>query len=423
MSKKVFRMKVPGMNLSRSAGPGRRPALRLRSGFFQRLADLAREVGAVAQVAAAAHHRQVDAGAAALHHHGDDVDVGVARGFHALGVQHLRQRLDLVAHRCRLLELQVLGVGQHLRVQVFQHLGLAPAQEFGGVVDVAPVVLGRDQVHAGPAAAADLVQQAGTRAVVEDAVLAGAQLEHLLQQLHRFLDRPGARERTEVLVLLVQRAAVIGHARGVAARDLQVGIGLIVAEQDVVARLEGLDQVVFQDQGLGLAVRDGGLQARDLRDHHRDARARQILLEVARHAVLQVARLADVEDLVLGVEIAVHARQAGQLGDRRQHLFAGLRARLAAAASLVIVALSSSFIACQASGRARGAPSGWPSALARFCAARARLVGSARPGPASPRRRRPRRRRALRALHGCFRAGFGSRRHIRLLIDRTSLVT
>jgi hypothetical protein len=291
--------------------------------LFESLADLGREVGAVAQVAPAPHHRQVDAGAAALHHHGDDVDVGIAGGLHALRVQHPRQRLDLVAHAGRLLELEVLGVHQHLLFQVFQHLALAPAQELGRVVDVALVVFRRDQLDARAAAAADLVQQAGPRAVVEDAVLAGAQLEHLLQQLHRFLHRPGAREGTEVLVLLVQRAAVIGHARRVSAGDLQVGVRFIVAEQDVVARLERLDQVVFQDQRLGLAVRHRGLEARDLRHHHRDARARQILLEVARHAVLEVARLADVQDLVLGVEIAVHAGQAGQLGDGRQHLLAG----------------------------------------------------------------------------------------------------
>jgi hypothetical protein len=36
----------------------------------------------------------------------------------------------------------------------------------------------------------DLVQQAGPRAVGEDRVFAGAQQEYLLQDLHRFLDRP-----------------------------------------------------------------------------------------------------------------------------------------------------------------------------------------------------------------------------------------
>ena len=183
--------------------------------------------------------------------------------------------------------------------EVGHHFGLAPAQEFAGVLDVDAVVLARDRRHARRAAAADLVQQAGPRAVRVDAVLAGAQHEHLLQDLHRLLHRPGARERPEVLALLVERTAVVGHARHVLAGDLQVGIRFIVAEQDVEARLERLDQVVFEDQRFGLAVRDRGLEPRDALDHHGDARAGQVLLEVARHALLQVARLADVQHRVV----------------------------------------------------------------------------------------------------------------------------
>ena len=51
-------------------------------------------------------------------------------------------------------------------------------------------------------------------------------------------------------------------------------------------------------------------------DHVADARAAVVLLEVAGDALLQVARLADVEHLALRVEVAVDAGQAGQ----RRHL-------------------------------------------------------------------------------------------------------
>ena len=57
--------------------------------------DVAGEVGAVAQVPAAAHHRQVDAGLAALHLDRQDVHVHIpvfAADFHRLLVQHLGQR-------------------------------------------------------------------------------------------------------------------------------------------------------------------------------------------------------------------------------------------------------------------------------------------------------------------------------------------
>ena len=103
----------------------------LASGNVDRVLDVLRKVGPVAEVAAAAHHRQVDAGAAAVDL--DREDVGVLRR-HAgvvldrLLVQHARQRADLVADLGRLLELQRLGARHHLRLQrVHQLLLLALA--------------------------------------------------------------------------------------------------------------------------------------------------------------------------------------------------------------------------------------------------------------------------------------------------------
>ena len=232
-------------------------------------------------------------------------------------MQHARQRGDLVAHDGRLLELERLGIGMHLLLERGHQLGLSATQELRGIVDIDRIVFFADQVHAGSAAAIDLVQQAGARAVLEDRVLAGAQQEDLLQDLHRLLHRPCAGKRTEVLVLLVDCAAVIGHARIVAAGQLQVGIGLVVPEQNVEARLLRLDQVVLEQQGLGLAAHDGGLHARDAADHDTDARALVVLLEIARDALLQVARLAHVEHGAVLVEITIHTGQVRQA----RHLF------------------------------------------------------------------------------------------------------
>jgi hypothetical protein len=79
-----------------------------------------REVGPVAQVAAAAHHGQVHAGAATLHAHGKNVHVLIRGSFHRLLVQHARERRDLVAQLGRLLELQPIGVRHHARLQLLQ---------------------------------------------------------------------------------------------------------------------------------------------------------------------------------------------------------------------------------------------------------------------------------------------------------------
>ncbi len=181
-----------------------------------RVLDVLREVRPVAEVAAAANHRQVDAGAAAVdldrEHVGvDDPAAGVV--LDRLLVQHAGQRADPVADLGRLLELERLGALHHLGLQRVHQLLLLALQEALGVGDVLGIVLDRDVVDARARAALDLIEQARPRAVREHRVLAGAQVKHLLHQLDRVLHRPGGRKRAEVAVLLVDRAAVVGDPR------------------------------------------------------------------------------------------------------------------------------------------------------------------------------------------------------------------
>ena len=70
---------------------------------------VSRKIGLITQMPAAAHHRQVHAGVAALDGHGQDVDVaGLPHLFHRLLREHGRQCADLVTHDGGLLELQRL---------------------------------------------------------------------------------------------------------------------------------------------------------------------------------------------------------------------------------------------------------------------------------------------------------------------------
>jgi hypothetical protein len=99
---------------------------------------------------------------------------------------------------------------------------------------------------------------------------------------------------------------------GTGAGDLQVGVALVVAEQDVEARRQGLDEVVLEQQRFGLGAHDRGFQPRDARHHLPDARAAVVLVQVAGHALPEVARLAHVQQAALRVEPAVHTGQARQ---------------------------------------------------------------------------------------------------------------
>src|SRR5690606_9781471 len=99
------------------------------------------------------------------------------------------------------------------------------------------IVLWGNQAHARRRAASNLIEQAGARAMGVDAVLAGAQAKDLLQDLDGFSHRPGIRIRTEEMALALRAAPVIDDARSRMGGDVQVGIGLVVPEQDVVAGL------------------------------------------------------------------------------------------------------------------------------------------------------------------------------------------
>ena len=315
--------------------------------FAQRPVDLSGvvhvggEIGTVAQMAATPHHGQVHTGATALHLDRQHVNVFVRHVVHGLLVQHPRQGRHLVADLGSLLELEPLRVGHHAGLERVEHgLGLAPQKRLR-IANIAAVSLAVNQIHTRAAAAFDLVEQAWARAVGEHGVFAGAKPEHLLQQGHRFFHRPGAGIGPVVAVALVDRPAVVRHAgkgdgrvwpgpgRAVGfpgAGDLEVGVALVVPEQDVELGVQRLDQVVFQQQGLSLGPHHGGFHAHDAADHVANARAIQCFLEVAADPLLEVARLADVEQLALGIEITINPGQARQGRDLAQQLF-GMRRR------------------------------------------------------------------------------------------------
>ncbi|MCY1526627.1 hypothetical protein D9M68_616630 [compost metagenome] len=167
-----------------------------------------------------------------------------------------------------------------------------------------------DQADARSLAALDLVLQAGPCAVFEVAVFTLADQEGFLQQVEAFANRPRAGVRAKIAAFLLLRPTVDAQPWVIAIREKYVGIGLIVAQQDVVGRPPLLDQCLFEQQGFGFI---GGNRGFDLDDpgHQRSGLRRQTALaEVARQAFLQVFRLADIEQLGVRIEHAVNAGAA-----------------------------------------------------------------------------------------------------------------
>ncbi len=139
---------------------------------------------------------------------GDDIDVARGRALDELSRLQLRQPADLVAQACGALELQHRRGFFHLPLQALDHFAGLALQEQRRIVDVFLVVLSGDQPDARAGTALNLIEHARTGAIGENAVLAGAQLEYLLQQGHAFAYRARAREWPKIAVRLVELAAM-----------------------------------------------------------------------------------------------------------------------------------------------------------------------------------------------------------------------
>jgi hypothetical protein len=169
------------------------------------------------------------------------------------------------------------------------------------------------------------VQQAGARAVGEEAVGARSQQEHLLHGVERAVDRAGAGERAVENALALPRAAMLRDARvGVVLAQEDERKALVIAQQHVEAGAEALDQLRLQQQGFGLGV-GGNDRHRPGERHHALQAARQARdLRVVGDAALQTLRLADVQRLAGGIEHPVDARPRRQglqhVADRRDAL-------------------------------------------------------------------------------------------------------
>src|SRR5262249_10905074 len=136
---------------------------------------MAREIGAVAVVAAAAEEEHLDAGVPAGLVRGDHVGLVEAGDVDRLVRLDVGERAGAVAEARRRLGPEGLALRLHLPRQPLLHLTAASRQELARLADQRLVVRGADAADAGAGAALDLILQAGSRAAGIDAVGAGAQ--------------------------------------------------------------------------------------------------------------------------------------------------------------------------------------------------------------------------------------------------------
>ena len=217
----------------------------------------------MAPILAAADEEGLDAHRPALAGEREHVGVAEPLGVDRLAALDEGQRAQPVAEDRGELEIHRLGRLGHQPPELLLDLGRLAAEEVLRVADQLGIAGFVDAADAGRRAAADLVEQAGPRAVGEEAVGAAPQQEQFLQRVERRADRAGAGERAVILALVPPRAAMELDAREVMVLAQQdEGEAFVVAQQHVVGRPVALDQLRLEQQRLGLAVGGDDLHRR-----------------------------------------------------------------------------------------------------------------------------------------------------------------
>ena len=116
--------------------------------------------------------------------------------------------------------------------------------------------------------------------------------------------------------IFAQAAGDEDFGKAVAEREFDVGVSLVVAQQDVVARLALLDEIVFQSQRLVLVGDEDVIEVHGLA-HERAGLGVGLAggEQVAADARTKIPRLADVDHLTLGVLVEVNAGLGGKRAD------------------------------------------------------------------------------------------------------------
>ena len=259
-----------------------------------------------------------DAAAAHLEHHdrraprpeadAEPVAIAEPRGGHLL--LPIAQRLDGadgVAPVGRLLVALRRGGGLHPAIEVGdEHVALPFEQQARAGHRRGVGVFTAERGDAGRDAALDVVLEARAAPLAGDHLVARPQAEQAMRQIDGAPGQPGWQERAEVGVLVLLDPPRHEQARErLAGRQLQVGVALVVPQQDVVFRRPLLDQVALERERLGHAVRDDEGERLDLVEQRVGLRVGAPRAEVVPDAVAEHPGLADVDGLAGGVGVEV----------------------------------------------------------------------------------------------------------------------
>ena len=249
-----------------------------------------------------------------------EVILGIPHHIHVAAFQHgllafLQpvHRLQLVTVAGCLFKFIIIRRLLHGLFQVPSQFLRLPVQHQANGFDQFTVCVPADFSRTGSQTAFDMILQAGPLLIHVAAVPYGKQGT---QQFHGGAQCPYIRIGTVIFPAVFYHATGDVHAGELFLQgDLQIGIGFIVPQHDVVTGTVFLDQVAFQNQSFDLAVGHDGFKVFHMADQrfHFDRMSARCP-EVAVDPVIQIFCLAYVDNPAGAVVHEVHAGLMGQNG-------------------------------------------------------------------------------------------------------------
>jgi hypothetical protein len=196
-----------------------------------------------------------------------------------------------------------------------EEVAVAAVEEEAGVADGGGVGFGGGEAFgAGAEAAVDVVLEAGVGVLAVEVDVATGNFEVAVDKVDEAVGEVGGEVGAVVLAVFFEAAGDV-DAGEFFVGDFQVGVGFVVAEEDVEAGLVLLDEVVFEGEGLLFVIDEDVVDVVGGGEEGACAGVGEtVLVEVAADAVAEAFRLADVEDLAFGVFIEIHAGLERELG-------------------------------------------------------------------------------------------------------------
>ena len=173
----------------------------------------------------------------------DNIHIAAVIGDRLLRFVKPLHRLQLVAQARRLLKGIVLRCSLHALLQITLQLRSASIQHHADGLNHLPIFVLAHITGTGRQAALDMVVQAGP---IRIHFATGAQGEHAAQQLHRGVHGTGIGIGTVIFGPIPQQAARhIQPWKILLQRHLQIGIGFIVLQADIIAGAIFFDQIAL----------------------------------------------------------------------------------------------------------------------------------------------------------------------------------